>query len=605
MDDAHRYIQEHFWIEATPPPGARFAWLRRMVARAVAHVFRGQNEFNANVVRTLNALTTTLDTLRQDTDALTTACAALRTDHASLRDALAQQHALLTEHGSQLAQCVTAARDTRTALESLAGAVTARQDALVRAQEQLAQHVTDLSRRQDDLVRTQEQLTRSVADVTLRHDTLVHAQEQQAAAVTAVTQCHDTLVHAQEQLAETLAGHERRGDDAVATLARVTRDVDGISARQDELVTTCADMNKTTAMLVREHRELVGQLTAAQQATAGASTRQDDLVHALEQMQRAIAGVTAHHSELLAHVARLDTALQAQFADALARLQRDEAGFHALHALTDRLREETDAVKGALGAALARVAPAASKPAAAARTQAAATLADVAYARFEDAQRGDEASVRERLRWYLPVLAGVPTTPTHCVLDLGCGRGEFLQLLAEHKLHARGVDVNAVAVQHARRAKLQVKVADLFDELAATRSGTLAAISAFHVLEHLPFDAQVRFFRLAHAALRPDGLLLLEFPNILSIAVAASEFYKDPTHVRPVHPVTVQHWLQEAGFNRIAVSFLHPYPAEAQLAAVQDVAGTITRLNELLFGQRDCAVVAHKCSVSLPTKHAP
>ncbi len=594
MDDAQRYIQEHHQIAATPPPGARFAWVRRMVARAIAHVFRGQNEFNANVVRTLTAL-------RQDSDALRVQLDRLQTQHTALEHTLEQHRDLLSHHGSVIATLKTRVDDTCAALASLGKDSTARQDALVRVQEQLATSLADLARRQDDLVRAQEQLTTHMTALARRHDDVVHAQEQCTAAVAAFTQQQDDLVRVQAQQTTALDGNTRQVNDVAA---RLTRETASVTARQDELVATCAEMSKTTAMLAREHRELVAQLTAAQQATAGATQRQDDLVRALEQMQRAIAGVTRQHDDLLAQVARLDAALQAQFADALARLQRDEAGFHALHALTDRLREETDAVKGALGAALARVAPATSKPAAAARTQAAATLADVAYARFEESQRGDEASVRERLRWYLPLFKNLRSTPTHCILDLGCGRGEFLQLLAEHKLHARGVDVNSVAIQHARRAKLQVKVADLFDELAATRPGTLAAISAFHVLEHLPFEAQVRLFRLAHAALRPDGLLLLEFPNILSIAVAASEFYKDPTHVRPVHPVTVQHWLQEAGFARIAVSFLHPYPAEAQLAAVQDAAGTIARLNDLLFGHRDCAVVAHKCPVSSPTKHA-
>ena len=82
--------------------------------------------------------------------------------------------------------------------------------------------------------------------------------------------------------------------------------------------------------------------------------------------------------------------------------------------------------------------------------------------------------------------------------------------------------------------------------------------------------------------------------------MAAAEFYKDPTHVRPLHPVTLQHWLQEAGFTRVTVSFLHPYPAAAQLNVAQDASGNFARLNELLFGNRDCAMIAYKLPVASP-----
>jgi len=597
MDDAQRYLQEHYHITAEPPPGARFAWMRRQFARALAHVFHGQNEFNANVVRALNAL-------RNDRDALAAQCTALHNElqglgaqHTAAKAALAQAHALLAHHGGVIATLEAQARGTQTALDQLAAGLNARQDALVRMQEQLAAGTAAMAQRHDDLVRVQEQLAEKISAVIQQHTTLVAAQEQLTAALASVTRQHDELIKAQERLAANATAIDQQH---AATEERLARDVAGVTKRQDDVVATCAAVSDVAAMLTREHRELVEQLTAAQQATQGTTRRQDALVHSLEQIQMVSNGMAQRHDTLAARLTQLHAELQAQMADVIAREQRAECGFRDLHALVEQLREQTDAVKGGLGALLEQAAPHCAKPAPAALAHAAATLADIAYARFEDAQRGDEASVRERLAWYLPVLTGLATSATQCVLDLGCGRGEFLELLAAHGLHARGVDLNDVAVTHARRKKLRVKTADLFDELRATKHATLAAISAFHVVEHLPFDQVLRLLRLAYAKLRPDGLLLLEMPNILSITVAAAEFYKDPTHVRPLHPVTVQHWLQEAGFTRVAVSFLHPYPAAAQLNVAGDATGNFARLNELLFGSRDCALVAHKLPVASP-----
>ena len=113
-------------------------------------------------------------------------------------------------------------------------------------------------------------------------------------------------------------------------------------------------------------------------------------------------------------------------------------------------------------------------------------------------------------------------------------------------------------------------------------------IAAFHVIEHLAFDEQVTFLSRAARKLRPGGCLLLETPNAKSIVTAASDFYRDPTHTRPVHPDTLVHFLREAGFVSADVRFLHPFDDER----ARDGGDEENEIKDLLFGARDCAVIA-------------
>jgi SAM-dependent methyltransferase len=218
------------------------------------------------------------------------------------------------------------------------------------------------------------------------------------------------------------------------------------------------------------------------------------------------------------------------------------------------------------------------------------------YAAFEDRFRGPEEVIRARQRAHVRRFAG-----RRRVVDLGCGRGEILELLRENGVGAEGVDADAEMVAHARAKGLRATRADLFDYLAAAPAGSIDGVLASHVIEHLAFPDQVRLLRLAARALEAGGAILLETPNPTSLLAGSVNFRRDPTHVAPVHPDTLAFLLGREGFDAVEVEYLAPVPAEHRLAALPPVEGPMSevvagidaalrRLDELVYGHQDYAV---------------
>ena len=224
------------------------------------------------------------------------------------------------------------------------------------------------------------------------------------------------------------------------------------------------------------------------------------------------------------------------------------------------------------------------------------------YLELERRFRGTEEEIAERLSIYLPRLEG-----RGAVLDLGCGRGEALKLLAARGIEARGLDSSAAMVERCRAAGLTAEEGDLFEALAALPPESLGGIVSFHVIEHLPATAVDRLVRLAWRALAPGGALILETPNPLSVVVAARNFWLDPTHLRPIHPESLELSYRLAGFEPVERLELRPFPAEARLpdldlAALPEdqrpLAERVLRLrdqlDELIYGYQDYTVVGEK-----------
>jgi O-antigen chain-terminating methyltransferase len=206
------------------------------------------------------------------------------------------------------------------------------------------------------------------------------------------------------------------------------------------------------------------------------------------------------------------------------------------------------------------------------------------YARFAERFRGSDEYVRAGQRFYLPYFAG-----RHDVLDIGCGRGEFLELMREAGVPARGIDLSQESVEVCRRKGLQGEVADLFAYLTNLPESSLDGIFSAQVAEHLRPERLPEMIRLAASRLDRGGVLALETPNPECLAIFASHFYLDPTHTRPVPQALLGFYMEEFGMGEIEVHRLSPavesMPALASLPA---------DFREAFFGGLDYAIIGRK-----------
>jgi SAM-dependent methyltransferase len=220
-----------------------------------------------------------------------------------------------------------------------------------------------------------------------------------------------------------------------------------------------------------------------------------------------------------------------------------------------------------------------------------AHLLDAFYVSFEDRYRGTRADIKNRQKVYLPDVAqAVAATNGAPVVDVGCGRGEWLELLQENGFVAQGYDLNRVMVQESRDRGVDVTLGDALEALAAMPENSRAAITGFHIIEHLPFAAVVRLFDQALRVLRPGGLVIFETPNPGNLLVASERFYMDPTHRNPLPADLMTFVAEMRGFTSVESRFLHP-PAE-QVPQTPDPLSSL--LHARIYAPQDYAVIGWK-----------
>jgi SAM-dependent methyltransferase len=268
-------------------------------------------------------------------------------------------------------------------------------------------------------------------------------------------------------------------------------------------------------------------------------------------------------------------------ADEIARGQRTRASVTVLEATRQRLVDDIRTL----------VPPRIDVETAVATTGAIDELDDVDYHTFEDLQRGSVEDIRAGLAHYLPDVTtrrdlGGP------VVDIGCGRGEWLGLLGDEGIDAVGVDSNPAQAADAKDRGLDVVIGDGFEYLAEAEPRSLLGVTAFHVLEHVPVPLQHRFFQLAMRAVKPGGIVIVETPNPTNLIVGAAAFYLDATHLRPIHPDFLEYLAREAGFVGVEVRFLHPRDQYDQLGPSDDPVAEDLRW--ALYGPQDFAVIARR-----------
>jgi O-antigen chain-terminating methyltransferase len=171
------------------------------------------------------------------------------------------------------------------------------------------------------------------------------------------------------------------------------------------------------------------------------------------------------------------------------------------------------------------------------------------YRAFEEKHRGPRRLIKSRLEVYLPFIEPLSSVSIESVaLDLGCGRGEWLEILEEAGYKANGVDLDAGMLQACRDLDLKVELGDAFEHLIKLTKESLTVISAFHFVEHISFEQLQTLVKESLRVLKPGGLLILETPNPENIVVATRNFYLDPTHQKPIPPELLNFVVEHAGF---------------------------------------------------------
>ena len=215
-------------------------------------------------------------------------------------------------------------------------------------------------------------------------------------------------------------------------------------------------------------------------------------------------------------------------------------------------------------------------------------LLDSLYFALEDTLRGTPEQIKDAVKVYLPVLRDAGITAD--ILDVGCGRGEWLEVLRENEFQARGIDTNRVVLQRCKELSLDVVESEALTYLASLPDASLNAVTAFHFAEHLPLDALVRFLDETGRTLKPGGLLILETPNPENLIVGSCNFYLDPTHKNPIPIPTLKLLVEARGFRCQDVIKLHPV-ASAQIEVKDQLT---SHINHYLYGPMNYAVVARK-----------
>jgi len=206
------------------------------------------------------------------------------------------------------------------------------------------------------------------------------------------------------------------------------------------------------------------------------------------------------------------------------------------------------------------------------------------YLGFAERFRGTEERVRGCQQTFAERFQGCRN-----VIDLGCGRGEFLGLMKEAGIPCRGIDSSGEFVAICRSRQLAAERADIFEYLAAEPDASLDGIFCAQVIEHLPPNRLPVLVRLAAAKLQAGGLLVVETPNPECLAIFCTYFYVDPTHTRPVPAQLLAFYLEEAGFGGIEIERLSP--AEEILPALAELPASV---REALFGGLDYAAIARR-----------
>ena len=218
-------------------------------------------------------------------------------------------------------------------------------------------------------------------------------------------------------------------------------------------------------------------------------------------------------------------------------------------------------------------------------------LHDAMYVAFEDKFRGTRENIRQRVGIYLKyikkVKAGTKDAP---VIDVGCGRGEWLELLKDNKYSAKGIDLNREMIKACRSRKLEVMESDAVAYLKGLKPESAGAITGFHIAEHIDFENMISLIDESLRVLKKGGILILETPNPENLIVGACNFYMDPTHLNPIPPEALLFIVNNRGFKDTEILRLHRHEHFEKVFS----SGKNKELADLFAKEQDYSIIAYK-----------
>ncbi len=316
-------------------------------------------------------------------------------------------------------------------------------------------------------------------------------------------------------------------------------------------------MSRSMAALATRHAELRAELDAVKELAQSLSDSRVEfenrfvageirVLRTISELQAAYShrltvqeaafqeSMRAQHKNFEGSLERSAIEMQKRFWEDLARIREDFE--RIIHRELRVVRQRPVAgVQSAVGAAASEQIP-------------------VDWLAFSDRFRGSEERIRSQQGRYIARFAGTGGE----ILDIGCGRGEFLEAARDAGLTARGIELSEECVAVCRSKGLEAECADLFEYLESRGDASVAGLYCSQVVEHLSPASVARFIDLAGRKLRPGALVAFETPNPECLAIFATHFYIDPTHTRPVPANLLVYYLEEAGFGSIEVEYLEP-----------------------------------------------
>ena len=334
-------------------------------------------------------------------------------------------------------------------------------------------------------------------------------------------------------------------------------------------------------------------LLSVQEAVAAVADRMQRLSATVEEEARARATLAARLETVLGELQGLSAMMRADAQAWVARSAGLEAAIEELRRDAGQTRSQLTIERGRITRAV-EAATGGQPQAFRGESQPSEFRAtnDALYSAFEDAFRGPRNEVKKRQSVYLPFIAdahaGTEETP---ILDLGCGRGEWIDLLRDHHFIARGLDRNVAFVAQCQAIGLEVEHSDALVYLRSLPDACLGGVTSFHMIEHIPFDLVLLLLDEIMRVLKPGGLLILETPNPRNLQVGAHYFYFDPTHLKPLPPEMLNFFLRAKGFSGCRLLELQPEPVPDRFPVRESGQEW---LRDLLYGPRDYGIVAHR-----------